>query len=86
MTVMSRRDNSASDVLYPCDAHEVHHSLQSIAAEWGVDVETVRNVFIDEPGVPNLGTNNGRNGKRPYRVLRIPESVLQRVYKARMQR
>lgn len=83
---MSRRYNSTNGPLYPCDAHEVHHSLQSIAAEWGVDVETVRNVFINEPGIPDLGTSNGRSGKRKYRVLRIPESVLQRVYKERTKR
>jgi hypothetical protein len=83
---MRTRSNPPDGFLYPCDPHEVHHSLKTIAAEWGVDEETVRNVFINEPGIPDLGTSNGRGGKRQYRILRIPESVLQRVYKERTKR
>jgi hypothetical protein len=46
---------------------------------WNTCADTVRKQFEQEPGVMVLGSASGR-GKRGYRVLRIPESVLRRVY------
>ncbi len=82
----SRQRSAAPHVVYPQNPLEVHYSLQEIAKEWKVDAETVRNAFIDEPGVLELGRRNRRDGKRNYVVLRIPASVLKRVYERRTQR
>jgi len=83
---MKRRSNPTDGPLYPQDPHEVHYTLGEIALEWNADPETVRNVFIDEPGVLNLGEIDRRDGIRQYLVLRIPASVLKRVYERRTQR
>jgi hypothetical protein len=71
---------------YPGDPHEAHYSVQQVAEEWGVDAETVRRTFIDEEGVLILGDQLRRNGKRAYLTIRIPESVLKRVYSERTTR
>ena len=57
---------------------ERHYSPSDIAKQWGVDAETIRNIFRNEPGVLKIG-NNG--AKRPYVSLRIPESVAARVHR-----
>jgi hypothetical protein len=44
--------------------------------------DTIRKMFIDEPGVLRVGHGTIR-GKRQYFQLRIPESVARRVF-ARM--
>jgi hypothetical protein len=59
---------------------ERHYAPADLAKVWGVDVETVRNIFRDEPGVLKLGEKNPR-GRRTYLTLRIPESVAVRVHK-----
>jgi hypothetical protein len=40
-------------------------------------------LFADEPGVLKLGRTTARNGKRQYTTLRIPQSVLTRVFEER---
>jgi hypothetical protein len=60
-----------------CIMAEKHYAPAELAEIWGVDPETIRNIFRDEPGVLKLG-NNG--GKRTYITLRIPESVAERVH------
>jgi hypothetical protein len=40
----------------------------------------VRKIFEREPGVPVLG-HDGSRRKRGYHTLRIPESVMERVYR-----
>lgn len=57
---------------------EKHYTPAELAEIWGVDPETIRNVFRNEPGVLKLG-NSG--GKRAYITLRIPESVAERVHR-----
>jgi hypothetical protein len=59
---------------------EKHYSPADLAKAWSFDVETVRNIFRDEPGVLKIGEKNPR-GKRMYLTLRIPESVAVRVHK-----
>jgi hypothetical protein len=59
---------------------EKHYSPADLAKAWSFDVETVRNIFRDEPGVLKIGDKNPRH-KRPYLTLRIPESVAVRVHK-----
>ncbi len=60
-----------------------HFTLEEIATNWHVSVDTVRRIFQDEPGVVVLV--RARPGRRTYRTIRIPESVVLRVHR-RMQR
>jgi len=58
---------------------ERHYAAAEVAGLWHLNVETVRRLFEHEPGVVVLQA--ARAGKRPYRTLRIPQSVLDRVHK-----
>lgn len=55
-------------------AVERHFSVQEIAQLWQVSDDTVRRTFTREPGVLTIG-----RGRRS--LLRIPESVLERVHR-----
>jgi len=59
---------------------EQFYTPDDIAKMWKIDVSTARRAFQDEPGVLKLGRANRRDGKRDYVTLRIPESILLRVY------
>jgi hypothetical protein len=61
---------------------ERQYTPQELAEMWKLDETTIRRLFIDEPGVLKLG-NGARRGKRSYTTLRIPESVVTRVYRER---
>jgi hypothetical protein len=65
-------------------AAERHYSAGEIAELWSLDVETIRRLFENEPGVVVLQSPI-QKGKRPYKTIRIPLSVLDRVHK-RLQR
>jgi hypothetical protein len=58
---------------------EKHFTPDVLAAAWGVSAEKIRIIFRNEPGVLRLTQSNG--SKRQYVLLRIPESVAQRVHK-----
>jgi len=49
----------------------------------GVSTDTVRRMFADESGVIDFGRHEATRGKRRYRLLRIPQSVLDRVVNGR---
>jgi hypothetical protein len=83
---MSVRFNSNLEPVFPRDPLETHYTLKQIAAKWGCDDETVRQAFIDEDGVLILGEQTRNDGKRAYLTIRIPESVLNRVYAERTKR
>ena len=70
---------------HPIDdtALERHFTPQQLAELWGLDESTIRRIFIDEPGVFKHGRPCRRNGRRDYVTLRIPESVVRRVYAER---
>lgn len=57
---------------------ELHYTVAEIASLWGMSSDTVRRLFIREPGV--LVIQHPRRRTRPYKTLRIPESVMRRVY------
>jgi hypothetical protein len=57
---------------------EKHYTPAELAKMWGVDPETIRNVFRNEPGVLKLRNDNR---KRTYITLRIPESIAERVHR-----
>lgn len=61
-------------------AFERHFSPQELADMWGFDPNTIRRMFIDEPGVLKIGKQARRDGKRSYVSVRIPASVAQRVH------
>lgn len=63
---------------------ERHYTPAEIAELWQFDVETVRRLFQDEPGVVVLQAPF-KKGKRQYKTIRIPQSVLERLHK-RLQR
>ena len=46
------------------------YSVKELAFIWNLDAETVRRIFIEEPGV--MMFRRQRPGKRIYRLLRIP--------------
>jgi hypothetical protein len=60
-------------------ALEKHYSVGDLAALWQLSSDTVRNIFRDHPGVLKLDSPE-RLRKRGYCVLRIPESVAQKVH------
>ena len=61
-------------------AAERHYTASEVAALWRFNIETVRRLFVHEPGVVVLQAQAG-NGRRRYRTLRIPQTVLDRVHK-----
>jgi hypothetical protein len=62
-----------------CIMQEKHYTPDELSGLWGVSAETVRNVFREEPGVLRL--QQPTKGKRQYVLLRIPESVAERVHR-----
>jgi hypothetical protein len=61
-------------------ASETHYSIQELAARWKLSEKTVRKLFESEPGVIQIGGQEGRF-RRAYVTRRIPESVAQRVHR-----
>jgi hypothetical protein len=56
---------------------EVVFTVAEVAERLKVNDETVRRLFLHEPGV--IVISFPRKGRRVYRTVRIPEDVLQRV-------
>ena len=52
-------------------------TVSEVAGRLKVNEETVRRIFINEPGV--ILIYRPRKGRRQYRTLRIPERVFRRV-------
>jgi len=57
-------------------ADERHFTPQQLAELWGVDVETIRNIFRNEPGVLKIS-----NASKLRVTLRIPKPVAERVHR-----
>lgn len=61
---------------------EPHYTVEQIAERLNLSASAVRKLFQDEPGVLAIGEARPRFGRRRGRVtLRIPQSVLERVYR-----
>jgi hypothetical protein len=64
---------------------EQHYSVNQIAKLWSVSDDTVRRLFENEPGVKKFGRERGLVGgrrkayRRRWLMLRVPQSVLERV-------
>jgi hypothetical protein len=57
-------------------AEEKHFTPHQLAEAWGVDVETIRNIFRDEPGVLKIS-----NASKLRTTLRIPKEIAERVHR-----
>ena len=63
---------------------ERHYRPSEVAELWKFNVETIRRLFQDELGILVL-QSPVKKGRRRYKTIRIPQSVLERVHK-RLQR
>jgi hypothetical protein len=71
------RTESGSDA---APVFEKHYSVKELAELWNLSERTIRRMFIEEPGVVEWGADERRR-KRPYKTIRIPESVARRVHR-----
>ena len=71
----SRRE-SASHIPPPNSDAEVY-TVAQLAQMWNLSEDVIRNEFENEPDVLKL--SRARKGKRPYKTLRIPKEVVERV-------
>jgi hypothetical protein len=60
-------------------AFEKHYSVEQIAELWHLAKDTIRRIFINEPGVLTI-TRPETRFKRSYTTIRIPHSVALRVH------
>ena len=58
---------------------ERHYTINELASMWSLSGEFVRQLVQHEPGVTEWVRQ--RPGRRRYRVLRVPQSVVERVYR-----
>ena len=58
---------------------ERHYTVKDLAAMWRLSSEFVRQIVQHEQGVSEWVRQ--RPGRRRYRVLRIPQSVVERVFR-----
>ena len=70
---------SAQEPLLNSPALEPHLTVTQVAQAWSCSEETVRRVFENEPGILVIAENKHK-GKRRYRTIRMPLSVVERVY------
>jgi hypothetical protein len=61
------------------------YTAQELAAAWKLSDDTIRALFLDEPGVIVIQAPKKR-GTRVYRTVRVPESVARRVWTRLQQR
>lgn len=62
-------------------ALEKHYTVAEISNLWQLSEDTIRKIFRDQPGVLKLASPE-RRFRRGYCVLRIPESILQKVHES----
>jgi hypothetical protein len=62
------------------DEFQVERAVAEIAAMWNLSKDAIRRMFQDESGVLVLGGHSSSR-KRRYKTLRIPQSVLEKVYR-----
>jgi hypothetical protein len=61
------------------DTSTRYYTIEEIAEMWAISKDTVRRLFVNEPGVLVIGKPFSKY-RRSYRTLRIPHSVLIRVH------
>jgi len=67
-----------------CAFEERHFTIPELAQMWNLSEEFIRQLVRDEPGVTEWVRQ--APGKRRYRVLRIPQSVADRLYRRAQER
>jgi hypothetical protein len=80
------RDTGAAGEGVPSSPFERHYSPRELAELWVLNENTIRRIFQDEPGVlkiRKIGQPDRKLGERDYVTLRIPASVVERVYRQR---
>jgi predicted transcriptional regulator len=60
--------------------NERHFSVKDVATMWGLSPAAIRRMFRNEPGVLRFGKEKPGH-QRDYVTLRIPESIVERVYR-----
>ena len=74
--------SATTDVALPSASFsQRHYTVQEIAEMWNLGPDAVRKLFEEEPGVLVFGDVRGSRSKRRYVTLRIPEHVVERVYR-----
>lgn len=58
---------------------ERHYTIKELASMWRLSGEFVRQLVQHEPGVTEWVRQKA--GRRRYRVLRVPQTVAERVYR-----
>ena len=82
---MRERHGSRAEIRQPAmDFRQRHYSVAEVAEMWNLGPDAVRRLFEGEPGVLTL-VGGGRK-RTSYRTLRIPERVVERVYRRRLSR
>jgi hypothetical protein len=61
--------------------NEKHFDPSELAATWGLGVETIRKLFVDDPRVVKIPSASGPTGHRRCCTLRIPSSAAARLHK-----
>ena len=62
-------------------ATERHYTVQELSEVWKLSSATITRMFRDEPGVLAIGHRQLSRHSRSYVTLRVPESVVERVYR-----
>ena len=64
---------------------ERHYSIKELAELWRLSYDTVRRIFLNEPGVVDFSSTATKRDRRQrrHRSLLVPESVVIRVYNQR---
>jgi hypothetical protein len=57
-----------------------HFSPGELGELWGLSADSIRRLFLHEPGVLVISEGTAR-GKRRYRTLRIPAPIAERVHR-----
>lgn len=77
-------NSTAQNLDAPESVAERHYTISEVAALWNLSPEFVRQLIRNEPGVTEWVRQSPN--KRRYRVLRIPESVVHRIYRRAQER
>lgn len=75
-------DNDKAEIAEPFA--ERHYTVGELAAMWNLSTEFVRQIVQYEPGVTEWVRQ--QPGRRRYRVLRVPQSVVERVYRRALEK
>jgi hypothetical protein len=67
-----------------CSFQERQFTIFETAVMWNLSVEFIREIVTDEQGVTEWVRQ--APGRRRYRVLRVPQSVLERLYRRASER